>query len=89
MDTMTTIDLLQQRKLWWDNNCPFGYCLGGMISTIVNAIDQRINDMILMTVVVTLRKYMAVTGAQINSWINLRSGSGRKGYLNDEVKTKC
>ncbi|WP_324447730.1 alpha/beta hydrolase [Mesotoga prima] len=86
VDTMTTIDLLQQEKLWWDNNCLFGYCLGGMISTIVNAIDQRINDMILMTVGGNIAKIIWQSPVLKSIRNSLRSGSGKEGYLNDEVK---
>lgn len=51
MDTRTTLDLLEQEGVWLDNNCVLGYCLGGMVSIIVNALEQdRIKQAILMTV---------------------------------------
>lgn len=49
VDVMSTIDLLQQRSIWKKNNCLIGYCLGGMISSIVSAMDRRINQTIFMT----------------------------------------
>lgn len=49
IDVCTTIDYFEQEGLWHDNNCIMGYCLGGMVSTIVSAIDDRINQSIMMT----------------------------------------
>jgi hypothetical protein len=49
VDVISTIDLLIQKGKWKNNNCLLGYCLGGMISTIVSAMDKRINQTILMT----------------------------------------
>lgn len=50
VDTLSVIDLLEQRKLWKENNCLLGYCLGGMLSTIVALLDERVYQTILMTV---------------------------------------
>lgn len=49
VDVLSTIDLLQQNNLWEENNCIVGYCLGGMLSTIISAIDKRVNQTILIT----------------------------------------
>ncbi|MCT8977766.1 alpha/beta hydrolase [Clostridium sp. CX1] len=49
VDVRTTIDLLQQQKIWNENNCVVGYCLGGMISSILASIDKRIEQTIFMT----------------------------------------
>lgn len=49
IDTLTTIDLLEQIGLWKKNNIVMGYCLGGMIASIVGAIDKRINHLLFMT----------------------------------------
>lgn len=49
VDTLSTIDMLEQSNYWKKNNLVAGYCLGGMISTIVGAIDNRINHLIFMT----------------------------------------
>lgn len=49
VDTLTTIDLLEQEGLWLENNCLLGYCLGGMIASIVLSFEKRINQSILMT----------------------------------------
>lgn len=49
VDTLSTIDLLEQLNLWKENNLIMGYCLGGMITTIVGCIDKRINHKLFMT----------------------------------------
>lgn len=49
VDTLSTIDLLEQNGYWKENNIILGYCLGGMISTMVGAIDTRINHLLFMT----------------------------------------
>jgi hypothetical protein len=51
IDVMTTLDFLEQDKVWHENNILIGYCLGGMVSTIVSALDtnQRISELLLMT----------------------------------------
>lgn len=49
IDTISTIDLLEQSNYWNENNIILGYCLGGMITTIVGAIDPRINHLLFMT----------------------------------------
>ena len=48
VDVMTTIDFLQQENLWKKNNCIVGYCLGGMLSCILAAVDSRINETIMI-----------------------------------------
>jgi len=49
IDTLSTIDMLEQYSHWKENNIIAGYCLGGMIATIVGAIDNRINHLLFMT----------------------------------------
>jgi len=49
VDIRTTIDYLQQEDRWMKNNCIMGYCLGGMLLTIVSCLDDRINQKIMMT----------------------------------------
>ena len=49
VDTLSTIDLLEQSGFWKINNIVVGYCLGGMISTIIGSIDNRINHLLFMT----------------------------------------
>lgn len=49
IDTLTTVDLLEDINLWKKNSILTGYCLGGMISAIVSAIDDRIAHTLFMT----------------------------------------
>ncbi|MDN5342949.1 alpha/beta hydrolase [Oceanotoga sp. DSM 15011] len=49
LDIRTTLDLLEDHGLWNKNNALIGYCLGGMLSTIVSSIDSRISELILLT----------------------------------------
>jgi len=49
VDTLSTIDLMEQIGLWKENNMILGYCLGGMVASIVGAIDSRINHLLFMT----------------------------------------
>lgn len=49
VDTLSTIDLLEQNNLWKENNLVLGYCLGGMIANIVGALDERIKHLLFMT----------------------------------------
>lgn len=49
VDIQSTIDYIEQQERWFDNNCVMGYCLGGMLTTIVSALDERLNQKILMT----------------------------------------
>jgi len=50
VDTLSIIDFLDQQKLWKSNNCVLGYCLGGMIATIVSVLDSRVYQSIFMTI---------------------------------------
>ena len=49
VDIRSTIDFLEQKGAWKENNCIMGYCLGGMLSAITAAVDKRINQIIFMT----------------------------------------
>jgi hypothetical protein len=48
VDIRSTIDLLEQQKLWSKNNCVIGYCLGGMLGFITAALDKRVDETIFM-----------------------------------------
>ena len=49
VDLRSTIDLLEQKGLWQSNNCIMGYCLGGMLLSILCSLDKRISQSIFMT----------------------------------------
>lgn len=48
VDVLSTLDLLEHLNLWKENSILTGYCLGGMISSIVSAIDDRIAHTLFM-----------------------------------------
>jgi len=50
VDVFSIIDYLVQNRLWKRNNCLFGYCLGGMVSSIVSVMDPRIYQTVFMTI---------------------------------------
>lgn len=49
VDVLSTIDLMEDIGLWKKNSLLMGYCLGGMVSTIISAIDDRIAHTLFMT----------------------------------------
>lgn len=49
IDVLTTIDLLEQMGLWKKNNIIAGYCLGGMIASIVSSLREDIGHTLFMT----------------------------------------
>lgn len=49
VDIQSTLDLLDKLNYWSDNNCSIGYCLGGMLLSIVSTFEKRLNDKILIT----------------------------------------
>ncbi|WP_129409173.1 alpha/beta hydrolase [Marinitoga lauensis] len=49
IDTLTTIDFLKQEGLWKKDHILLGYCLGGMVGTIVEALEPQLKHFLLMT----------------------------------------
>lgn len=86
VDTLTTIDLLQQQNLWKQNNCVLGYCLGGMIATIIMAFEKRINQTILMTVGGHFPKIIFESSATAFARKLFAKGFETDYYLNDKEK---
>lgn len=48
VDIFTTIDFLEQQGLWLENNCLSGYCLGGMLSSIVPVLEPRVHQTVMI-----------------------------------------
>lgn len=86
VDVMTTIDLLQQEGLWLENNCLVGYCLGGMISCIVSAIEKRINETILVATGGHMGMIMHESRTTKFARKLMKNGYGDDYYLNDKEK---
>ncbi len=88
VDTRATIDLLEQEGLWFENNCLFGYCLGGMVSIIVNALEHRINNSILLTVGGNMAKIMWESPVLKYTRRGFSKGEGKSKFLNDKERLK-
>lgn len=84
IDVLSTIDLLVQKGCWKKNNCLLGYCLGGMISTIVSTIDNRINETILMTTGGYIPKILHESIVTKFARRLFSSGLGNDYHLNDK-----
>jgi len=48
IDVLSVVEFLKKNNLWHENNCLFGFCLGGMLSVILNAISNDFKKTILM-----------------------------------------
>lgn len=86
VDVLSTIDLLVQKGYWKKNNCLLGYCLGGMISTIVSCIDKRINETLLMTTGGYIPKILYESIVTRFARRLFSSGLSCDYYLNDKEK---
>lgn len=86
VDVRSTIDLLQQQKLWNENNCLVGYCLGGMISSIVTSLDKRINQTIFMTTGGHMPKIIHESRATTFARRLFEGGFETEYYLNDKER---
>ena len=49
VDCLTTIDFMKKQTWWSENNCLVGYCLGGMIAVMLNALVSDLKQTILVT----------------------------------------
>jgi hypothetical protein len=86
VDVMSTIDLLEQQNLWLKNNCIVGYCLGGMISCIVSALDNRINETIMVATGGHMAKIMHESRSTKFARKLMSKGYGSENFLNDKEK---
>lgn len=86
IDTLTTIDLLEQQEFWKENNIIVGYCLGGMIATIVGAIDERINHILFMTTGGHIPRILHQSPATVFARRLFDKGLGADFYLKDRDK---
>lgn len=86
VDVSSTIDFLYQQKLWRENNCIVGYCLGGMISSIIAAIDKRINQIIFMTTGGNIPKIIHESYVTSFTKRLFKEGYGQQYYINNKEK---
>ena len=84
VDALSTIDFLDQKKLWKKNNCLLGYCLGGMLSAIVSVLDTRVYQTIFMTIGGHLPKIIFESRATLFVRKIIRDGFKNEYYLHDK-----
>jgi len=84
VDIRSTIDYIQQQGRWRDNNCMMGYCLGGMLATIVSCLDDRINQKILMTTGGNIPRLMFESSARSFVQRLVRDGKVKDRILSDK-----
>jgi hypothetical protein len=84
VDTLSTMDFLDQEKLWKKNNCIFGYCLGGMLSAIISVLDARVYQTIFMTIGGHLPKILFESKATRFVRKIIRHGFKNEYYLHDK-----
>lgn len=91
VDTLTTIDHIKNQGLWISNAYLFGFCLGGMISVIVNALRNDFNKTILMAVggeMSTLMWHSPTLAFFRKSVEKLKFTGKIKHYIEDQKKMK-
>ncbi|ACJ75932.1 hypothetical protein H17ap60334_04452 [Thermosipho africanus H17ap60334] len=49
VDTLSVLNFAKNLNLWHENNCLLGFCLGGMLSVILNSLTDDFKKTILMT----------------------------------------
>ncbi|SHI02927.1 dienelactone hydrolase family protein [Clostridium grantii] len=86
VDVCSTIDFLQQRKVWKENNCLVGYCLGGMLASMVTSLDKRINETIFMTTGGHMPKIIHKSSSTKFIRKLFEEGYETKYYLNDKKR---
>ncbi|MCD6551291.1 alpha/beta hydrolase [Thermotoga sp.] len=48
VDLLSLMEFLKARKMWHGRNCLFGYCLGGMIAVLLNALSSDFKKTVIM-----------------------------------------
>lgn len=86
VDIRGTIDYLEQNNKWYNNNCIMGYCLGGMLTSIVTAIDKRINQSVFMTTGGYMPKILHESPAANIARRLFKDGYKDENYLYDKEK---
>lgn len=85
VDTMSSVDFLKQRGYWHDNNCLVGYCLGGMLSVIVGALNKELfKQMIIIAAGGDMAELMWHSPTLAFVRKEFQRGGGREHSLDDE-----
>ncbi|PLV56188.1 alpha/beta hydrolase [Thermotoga sp. SG1] len=48
VDLLSLVELLKAKNMWHEKNCLFGYCLGGMIAVLLNALSDDFKKTVIM-----------------------------------------
>ncbi|MFN3691700.1 MAG: alpha/beta hydrolase, partial [Fervidobacterium sp.] len=91
VDVLSTIDHIKSQGLWVKNAHLFGFCLGGMVSVMINAITNDFDKTILMTVggeMATLMWHSPTLAFFRRSVEKLKSTQKIKHFIEDQKKMK-
>ncbi|SHH18576.1 alpha/beta fold hydrolase [Thermosipho atlanticus] len=86
VDMLSVVEFLKNNNLWHENNCLFGFCLGGMIGVILNAISDDFKRTILMATggdIATLIWYSPTLSFMRKEF---KKGLGKEFYINSQEK---
>lgn len=91
VDVLSTIEHIKAQGLWINNAHLFGFCLGGMVSVMINAIRNDFDKTILMTVggeMATLMWHSPTLAFFRRSVEKLKSTGKIKHFIEDQKKMK-
>ncbi|MGQ9855249.1 MAG: alpha/beta hydrolase [Fervidobacterium sp.] len=91
VDVLTIVDHIKDQGLWVDNSHLFGFCLGGMVSVMINAFRNDFKRTILMTVggeMATLMWHSPTLAYFRRSVEKLKAGGKIKHFIDDQKKFK-
>lgn len=87
VDILTSADFLGQSGYWHENNCLVGYCLGGMLSVIVDAVDEDVfNQTIVIAAGGDIAELMWHSPTLAFVRREFQRGGGREYFLDDRKK---
>jgi len=91
VDVLSIVDHIKSQGLWVNNAHLFGFCLGGMVSVMINAIRKDFDRTILMTVggeMATLMWHSPTLAFFRRSVEKLKSTGKIKHFIEDQKKMK-
>ncbi len=91
VDVLSIVDHIKSQGLWVNNAHLFGFCLGGMVSVMINAIRNDFDRTILMTVggeMATLMWHSPTLAFFRRSVERLKSTGKIKHFIEDQKKMK-
>ncbi|KUK94029.1 MAG: Uncharacterized protein XE05_0813 [Thermotogales bacterium 46_20] len=86
VDVRASIDVLEDRNEWRENNGIVGYCLGGMVATLATVLDERISRTILMTTGSNMARILWESPTLKFVRRDFKQGKGSEGFLNDRAR---